>query len=119
MSKYSDPFEGITVTFAAPDSGASGTFSDSDTNITTAITNASGIATAAIFTANITEGSYTVDATASGLATPAEFQLINSAAWYVSTTGNDTNDCFTTSTPCLTINAAIGKAASGNVTDEV
>lgn len=32
--------------------------------------------------------------------------------WYVATTGNDTNSCTTTGSPCLTINGAIGKAAN-------
>ncbi len=35
--------------------------------------------------------------------------------WYVSTIGSDTNDCATPSTPCLTINKAIGYAADGAV----
>ena len=30
---------------------------------------------------------------------------------YVATSGSDSNDCLTISTPCQTINAAIGKAA--------
>lgn len=34
--------------------------------------------------------------------------------WYVATTGDDANDCATTTTPCATINAAIGKAAAGD-----
>ena len=34
--------------------------------------------------------------------------------WYVATTGNDANDCLTPATPCATINAAIGKASSGD-----
>ncbi len=35
--------------------------------------------------------------------------------WYVSPTGDDTNDCQTQATPCKTIQAAINKAASGDV----
>ena len=34
--------------------------------------------------------------------------------WYVSPTGNDTNDCLTPATACLTIQAAIGKASAGD-----
>lgn len=35
--------------------------------------------------------------------------------WYVnSATGNDANDCLSAATACLTINAAIGKASSGD-----
>jgi thermolysin metallopeptidase-like protein/parallel beta helix pectate lyase-like protein/S-layer family protein len=38
------------------------------------------------------------------------------ATWYVATTGNDTtNSCFSTSSPCKTINGAIGKAAAGDM----
>jgi len=34
--------------------------------------------------------------------------------WYVSPTGDDANDCQSLATPCKTIGAAIGKAASGD-----
>ena len=36
--------------------------------------------------------------------------------WYVATTGNDLNSCTTTGSPCLTINGAIGKAATSGDT---
>jgi hypothetical protein len=35
--------------------------------------------------------------------------------WYVATTGDDNNDCLGPSTPCATINGAIGKASSGDI----
>jgi hypothetical protein len=54
------PVVGAVVTFTAPATGASGTFGDSLSNVTTAVTNSSGVATAATFTANATTGSYTV-----------------------------------------------------------
>ncbi len=58
------PVVGILVTFTAPSTGASGTFADSLSNVTTAITDANGVATAATFTANATAGGpYTVSAT--------------------------------------------------------
>jgi len=60
---YGNSVSGVTVTFTAPGSGASGTFAGS---VNTAVTNASGIATSATFTANTTAGSYTVSAGASG-----------------------------------------------------
>ena len=60
---YGNPLSGVTVTFAAPGSGASGTFAGS---VNTAATNASGIATSPTFTANTTAGSYNVSASASG-----------------------------------------------------
>ncbi len=68
---------GVTVTFTAPSSGASGTFSGG-TN--TATTNSSGVATSTVFTANATAGSYTVTASVAGLSTPATFALTNTAS---------------------------------------
>ncbi len=69
-----NPVSGVTVTFAAPGTGASGTFAG---GVNTATTNASGIATSAVFSANSTAGSYTVSAGASGVGTPATFSLTN------------------------------------------
>lgn len=69
---------GVNVTFAAPGSGASGTFSGSGTSAMVA-TNASGVATAPTFTANSTTGGYTVTASAAGVVTPANFNLTNIA----------------------------------------
>ena len=71
-----NPVSGVTVTFAAPGSGASGAFAG---GVNTATTNASGVATAAVFTANSTAGSYTVTASVSGVASPANFTLTNLA----------------------------------------
>src|SRR3989442_8726174 len=45
----------------------------------TATTNSSGVATAPVFTANGTTGTYTVTATVSGVATPANFSVMNTA----------------------------------------
>ncbi len=64
---------GVTVTFTAPASGASGSFASSPT----VTTDAAGVATAPSFTANATTGSYTVTATATGVATSATFNLSN------------------------------------------
>jgi hypothetical protein len=70
-----NPVSGVTVTFTAPASGASGTFAG---GVNTATTNAQGVATAAVFTANSTAGGpYTVTASVSGVATPANFSLTN------------------------------------------
>ncbi|MCK5908694.1 MAG: IPT/TIG domain-containing protein, partial [Caulobacter sp.] len=66
-----------SVTFAAPGSGASGTFSNSSNTITVT-TDASGVASAGTFTANATTGSYSVTATAGSAST--SFSLTNSAA---------------------------------------
>ncbi len=64
-----------TVTFEAPASGPGGTFPGPATTAT-AVTNASGVATAPTFTANGTAGSYTVTASAPGT-TMASFALTN------------------------------------------
>jgi hypothetical protein len=68
---------GATVTFTAPSSGASATFSGSTT--ASVVTNASGVATAPALTANTLAGSYTVTATVTGAASPANFSLTNTA----------------------------------------
>ena len=39
------------------------------------------------------------------------------ATWYVSPTGLDANSCANADVPCLTINAAVAKAASGDTID--
>jgi Bacterial Ig-like domain (group 1) len=69
---------GVTVTFTAPASGATGTFSGSPT--ASAVTNASGLATAPTFTANSQSGGYPVTAAVTGVANPANFSLTNSGA---------------------------------------
>jgi hypothetical protein len=70
-----NPVGGVTVTFSAPGSGAGGTFAG---GVNTAVTNGSGVATSAVFTANSTVGGpYTVSASVSGVATPAQFSLTN------------------------------------------
>src|SRR5258708_4388205 len=72
-----NPVNGVTVTFTAPTSGASGTFAG---GVNTAVTNAQGVATAAIFTANNTAGGpYNVAASVAGVSTPANFALTNLA----------------------------------------
>jgi N-terminal glycosyl-hydrolase-114-associated domain/Galactose oxidase, central domain len=71
-----NPVSGAIVTFAAPSSGASGSFAGG-TN--TAATNSSGLATSAVFTANSTSGSYRVAASVSGVSGTARFRLTNEA----------------------------------------
>jgi hypothetical protein len=70
---------GLPVTFTAPATGASGYFVDTDTNTTTATTNSSGVATAALFVAGPTAGSYTVTASYStdGATGQTTFTLTN------------------------------------------
>jgi hypothetical protein len=84
LDNYGSPMEGETVTFTAPATDASGTFLDSGTHETTAVTASDGIATAADFTANDVEGAYIVEAAVSGVATPAEFSLENFEVFAVS-----------------------------------
>jgi len=88
------PTKGVTVTFTAPSSGASGTFAG---GVNTATTDANGKATSPPFTANSTAGTYTVTASVSGASTPASFSLTNTAVattladgnYVFSLTGND------------------------------
>ena len=69
-----NPVSGVTVTFTVSGTGAGGTFAG---GVNTAVTNAAGVATSTVFTANGNAGSYTVNATAPGVATPAAFALTN------------------------------------------
>ena len=70
-----NPISGLSVTFTAPSTGASGSFTGS----ATVTTNASGIATAPAFTANGTAGTYSVSASVVGLGATASFSLTNQA----------------------------------------
>lgn len=70
------PLSGVNVIFTAPTTGASGTFTGG-ANTVTVLTNASGVATSPILTANATQGTYIVTATINGVATPANFTLNN------------------------------------------
>lgn len=74
-----DPVPGVTVTFAAPASGASAAFSSD-----TAITDGNGMASVTA-TANIVAGSYAVTASVEGVDTPASFSLTNLAGAPAST----------------------------------
>ena len=73
--QYGNPVSGVTVTFTPPASGASGTFTASST----AVSNASGVATSSTYTANtIAGGPYNVVASATGL-TSVNFSETNTA----------------------------------------
>lgn len=75
----SNPVGGVSVTFTAPGSGASGTFQNTGNNVETDTTASNGVATASTFTANATTGGpYNVVAT-SGTLTPVDFSLTNKA----------------------------------------
>jgi hypothetical protein len=71
-----NPLASVLVTFTAPASGASGTFAGNSLTYS-AQTDAAGLVTSTVFTANGVPGSYTVTATAAGVATPASFGLTN------------------------------------------
>ena len=77
-AKVTDSFgngvSGVTVTFAVPASGASGSFAG---GVTTATTDATGVATASAFTANTTAGGYSATASAGGVTGNAVFTLTN------------------------------------------
>ena len=73
------PTSGVTVTFTAPATGPSGTFSVTTSTSANAITDANGIATSPTFVANGMAGPYTVTAAAVGVPTPASFSLTNTA----------------------------------------
>ncbi len=64
----------VLVTFKKPASGPSGTFAG---GIDTVRTDANGVATAPVFTANLIAGSYQDSAVVAGVSTPAIYQLTN------------------------------------------
>jgi hypothetical protein len=69
---------GIPVTFTAPSSGASGTFQTTGTNTATVNTDANGVATAPVFTANSPAGGpYNVVASLGTVSTSINFSLTN------------------------------------------
>ena len=72
---FGNPVPGVSVTFTAPASGASGTFANM-TFTTSASTGVNGQATSTTFTANGTAGGYSVGATTPGAPT-ANFSLTN------------------------------------------
>ncbi len=75
-----NPVPNAAVTFTAPGSGASATFSTTGTATATAVTNASGLATSPTVIANATPGPYSVTATVTGVDNPTSFTLSNKNA---------------------------------------
>jgi hypothetical protein len=71
-----NPIAGVEVTFAAPSSGASGSFGASAATQTVA-TDSAGVATAQTFTANDVAGSFDVKASVAGLSEVATYSLDN------------------------------------------
>src|SRR5205085_438994 len=114
---FGNPVSGTTVTFAAPGSGASGTFSNGTATISAA-TNASGQLSEA-FTTGRASCSDRVTASVSGVAPPATFTLTNTAgaAASVSATSGSrqsatVNTAFA-SALLVTVNDAFGNPVPG------
>jgi hypothetical protein len=85
------PVSGAFVVFTAPATGASGTFASSSSNTETDTTNASGVATSSVFTANATVGANVVTASVAGVTATTSFNLTNTsgaAASIVATSGS-------------------------------
>jgi protocatechuate 3,4-dioxygenase beta subunit len=107
---YGNPIPGVVVTFAAPTSGATGTFAGGAGSVTVT-TDVGGIATASTFTAGTVAGNYTVTASVSGVTTAATFTLSNdpgSPAGIAATAGSGQS---------ATVNTAFATALQATVTD--
>ena len=103
-----NPVSGVVVTFTAPGSGASGSFAG---GVKTAVTNAAGVATSAVFTANSKVGSYSVTAKVPGVSAAASFALTNTGGAPASIRVNDGNS------QSATINTAFSDPLSVTVKD--
>jgi uncharacterized delta-60 repeat protein len=88
VNSSNSPLPGVVVTFTAPASGASGTFTNGQTTFS-AVTNASGVVTSSIFTANNLGGSYSVTATVAGVLIPVNFNLTNTGNTIIIQSGNN------------------------------
>ncbi|CAG1002137.1 Hemagglutinin/proteinase [Anaerolineales bacterium] len=109
-----NPISGVSVTFTAPSSGASGIFSDTGTFMTSAVSDSNGIATASAFTSNEILGTISVIASAVSY-NSTTFSLVNGVSRYVSKAGNNAgNLCQISANPCKTIQYAIDKASPGD-----
>ena len=105
LDEHGSPVPGVEVTLNAPESGASVTFSD--VSATSLSSDLNGVVSV-LMTANNESGSYSVQVTANGVE-PIQVGEENKA-WYVSPTGNDANDCASTTTTCASIAGAVAKA---------
>lgn len=107
------PVSGQSVTFTAPESGPSGTFANGTRVDAPVITDAGGVATASVFTANNQSGNYIVTANLGSLS--ANFNLSNLVLYVEPTSGSDANDCLSALTACASLQGAIDKAVEGDV----
>jgi hypothetical protein len=108
--QYGNAVSGVSVTFTAPTSGASGTFSGGVTT-TVATTDASGQVSTPV-TANDTAGIFAVTASAAGISTPTSFGLTStpSAAFSITATAGGGQS--------TTVNTAFGTALTATVRDQ-
>lgn len=120
---YGNPKSGVSVTFSGPSSGASANFA-SGGNCTSnpqsyqcvATTNAGGVATSSIFTANAGAGAYNVSATASGGSNPSvDFSETNIGLLHVSSlaTGSTSGATTWTGSITVTVTNSSGTAVNG------
>ena len=120
---YGNPKSGVSVTFSGPSSGASANFA-SGGNCTSnpqsyqcvATTNAGGVATSSIFTANAGAGAYNVSATASGGSNPSvNFSETNLGLLHVSSlvTGSTSGSTTWTGSVTVTVTDSAGSAVTG------
>jgi hypothetical protein len=89
-SASGEPVAGGVVTFTAPASGASGTFTGGVTTVTVT-TNSGGVATSSPLTANNLAGSYAVTAAAIGVTGSASFSLTNAKGTTTTSVGSSAN----------------------------
>jgi uncharacterized repeat protein (TIGR01451 family) len=108
------PVSNVLVTFTAPSSGPSGTFANSGTNTTTALSGLDGIAQTAVFTANSLIGKYGVTAEASGVLWPVSFSMNNNYL-YIAPGGDDANDCLSSVTPCVTFPGVLKRINTNDI----
>jgi hypothetical protein len=113
---------GVSVTFGAPASGASATFAaggnctgNPQTYQCVATTNASGVATSSTFTANGSQGTYNVAATASGGSNPSvNFGETNVGLLHLSSLATGTTSGSTTWTGSITVTVVDSSGAAVN-----
>jgi hypothetical protein len=120
---YGNLKSGVSVTFSAPSSGTSATFasggnctSNPQTYQCVATTNASGVATSSTFTANASQGTYNVGATASGGSNPSvNFSETNIGLLHVSSlvTGTTSGAATWTGSVTVTVSNSSGAAVNG------
>jgi hypothetical protein len=119
---YGNGKSGVAVTFGAPASGASATFAaggNCSTNPQTyqcvATTNSSGVATSSTFTANSSQGTYNVAATASGGSNPSvNFSETNVGLLHLSSLTSGTTSGSTTWTGSITVTVVDSTGAAVN-----